>query len=342
MTRILVLILAALLVVLAATALYTRWQSKIIAASYPATGQLVDAGGTSIHLTDLRPAGQEKAVIVLVHGASGNEAEMRKALAPQLLKLNYSVISIDRPGMGWSDTPPGAGGSTLETQVHLIRRALEKHGVKKAIVAVHSLAGAIGLRLALDHKDFVEGLLLISPVTHPWSTGITLYYTISASQLGGLFNHTLALPLGQLFMNAATATVFAPQVPTNDYAHIAGLPLVLRPETFSNNAIDVASLYDFVTGQSPRYKDIRVPVGIIAGDADTIVITDIHSRSSAREIPGATLNILPGTGHAPHWSHTAQVIAEVEKLYGRIDRTTKSAPSTTRDTRDDATRQSGR
>ena len=330
MFRIFIVIVLVLLAALGAAALYTMWQTGKINARFKPDGVLIDVDGTKIHLTDSRPKGPEKATILLVHGASGNEAEMRLALGAQLLALHYRVISIDRPGMGWSDAVPEPASAAPDGQANLIRRALEKHGVSKAIVVVHSLAGAIGLRLALDHQKFVEGLLLISPVTHPWPGGIALHYTISASQWGGLFNNTLALPFGQLLMNTAVASVFAPQDPPQQYAETVKLPLVLRSEMFGNNARDVAGLYSFVARQSPRYKDIRAPVAIISGSADKIVLTNIHSRSSAREIPGATLNILPAVGHAPHWSHTAQVVTEVEKLHARTISSQEAAASPAR------------
>jgi len=318
--------------VLGIAALYTRWQTRVIEARYPPAGQMIDVDDVRLHFTDLRPDLPEKGTVLLIHGASGNEAEMRKALAPQLLQRGYRVISIDRPGQGWSTRPANTGAAGPDSQASLIRRAMEKHGVLKALVGVHSLAGAIGLQLALDHAGFVQGLLLVSPVSHPWPGGIALYYTLSASQVGSLFNHTLALPLGQLLMSAAVHSVFAPQAPPPNQIENIKLPLVLRPAAFGHNATDVASLYAFVKQQAPRYRGIRLPVAIISGSADTIVLTDIHSRSSAREIRGATLTILPGVGHAPHWSHTANIVAEFEKLFIRVSKPPDpAAPARRRD-----------
>jgi pimeloyl-ACP methyl ester carboxylesterase len=325
--RIFYMVSAALVVCLCVglglAALYTFWQARKIDARFPPAGQMLDAGGTSIHFTDLRPksqnkSGAEKQTILLIHGASGNEADMRLALASSLLALNYRVVSIDRPGLGWSGRPANPDDDNLAGQARLIRRVMSRHGVRNALVVVHSLAGAIGLQLALDHPDFTKALLMISPATHPWPGGIARYYTVAASMPGQLFNYTLALPLGQAMMKPAVQSVFAPQNPPNDYVKNTKLPLVLRPQTFGANAGDVAGLYNFVTAQAPRYKNIRTPVAIISGSADTIVLTEIHSRNSARDIPGATLTILPGAGHAPHWSHTADVVAEIGKLHARL------------------------
>ena len=95
--------------------------------------------------------------------------------------------------------------------------------------------------------------------------------------------------------------------------------LVLRPQTFRNNALDVAGIYDFVVRQAPRLPAITAPTTIVTGDHDGIVLTHIHSYGSAREIPGARLIVLPGTGHSPHWSNPEAVIDAVEDVADRGD-----------------------
>jgi pimeloyl-ACP methyl ester carboxylesterase len=103
-----------------------------------------------------------------------------------------------------------------------------------------------------------------------------------------------------------------------DYLEAARIPLVLRPSAFEANAQDVAGLYDAVTAQNGRYREIRLPATVIAGDADRIVYTDIHSRSFAREVPGTKLMILPGMGHMPHYAAQDVIVAEIEALAARL------------------------
>jgi pimeloyl-ACP methyl ester carboxylesterase len=89
---------------------------------------------------------------------------------------------------------------------------------------------------------------------------------------------------------------------------------VLRPRAFRANAEDVSGLYRFVVRQSRRYGAIRAPTAIVSGDADTIVWTNLHSRSLVREIPGARLVILPGVGHMPHHAPPDIVAREIEAV----------------------------
>ena len=315
--RLMMLALLGLLASAGILVAYSLWQAQVIATRLPPLGEKVSVDSQTIHFVDQRPAGPEKATLLLIHGASGNEADLRAALARQLVEKNYRVISVDRPGQGWSSRAAQAAQNSPAGQATIIHKAMRQHGVTKAIVVVHSLAGTVGLQMALNHTDFTTGLMMISPVSHPWPGGIATYYHIAASPLGAVFNYTLALPLGQALLPSAVQSVFAPYKPPEDYTRQTRLQLVLRPQAFAANARDVARLFDFVSTQWPRYKQIALPVSIVAGDADTIVITNIHSRNSAREIPGAKLTILPGVGHVPHWTHPAAVIRAIEDVFSR-------------------------
>jgi pimeloyl-ACP methyl ester carboxylesterase len=161
-------------------------------------------------------------------------------------------------------------------------------GIARAIVVGHSWAGALALNLALDHADLVAGLALLAPLSHPWpGAGISWYYRPATwPVLGRFLVWTVTTPAGLLLMKPTLSVVFAPQSPPAGYLDRSRIPLVLRPRPFRTNAEDVAGLYRFVARQSRRYGAIRAPTAIVSGDADTIVWTNLHSRSLEREIPG--------------------------------------------------------
>ncbi len=93
---------------------------------------------------------------------------------------------------------------------------------------------------------------------------------------------------------------------------------MLRPSTFEANLQDLDGLYDFLARQRPRYPQIAAPTVIIAGDADPIVRTPVHAEAMARDVPGARLVVLPGTGHMLHYTASDAVVAEVEALAARV------------------------
>jgi pimeloyl-ACP methyl ester carboxylesterase len=309
---------AAIALVLAVGALATWLIARDVEARFPPTGRFVDVVGGRLHVIEAGPQASGPA-IVLLHGASSNAADIVHALGRRLAQ-RHRVIAIDRPGHGWSDRLGGAEMAQPARQAAAVAEALRALQVERAVVVAHSWAGAVAPHLALDHRDVAAGLVLLSPVTHPWPGGtISWYYGPATSAVGRLFTRTLTTPAGALLMRTVTGAVFAPQAAPEDYLVAAQIPLVLRPSAFEANAQDVAGLYDAVTAQKNRYRDIRVPATVIAGDADRIVYTDIHSRSFAREVPGTKLIVLPGVGHMPHYAATDLVVGEIEALAASIE-----------------------
>ena len=102
--------------------------------------------------------------------------------------------------------------------------------------------------------------------------------------------------------------------PPPDYIEKTGAKMILRPSEFIANAQDLVDLKAFVERQASRYGEIKVPVAIIAGDADKIVSPVAQARAIAAELPHATLQMLPGVGHMVHYADPALVAQVIEKI----------------------------
>ena len=296
---------------------FTQWQVHRINAANPPLGQFAEVTGGRLYYTRLQPQSAPRAHIVLIHGASGSEADMMEPLGAPLLARGFDVIAFDRPGFGWSGR---LGANTPAAQGERIAEALKSLGVEKAIIAGHSLGGVVSTYLAISHQELVTGLVLEAPVTHPWPGGdIAFYYRMAAAPyIGAAFANLLAMPTGKLVMDTALASVFSPQPTPPDYKARTGAERALRPSTFIANAIDVSGIFDVVTAQAPHLKEITAPTAVITGDHDDVVLTRIHSYGSARDIPGATLKVLPGVGHSPHWADPLAVVGSIEEVASRI------------------------
>ena len=302
---------AALICFAGALFLFTHRRVRRIEARFPAVGALINVDGSVLHIVEQAPVGPERGAVLLVHGASGNHADMMSALGPGLAALGFRAIAIDRPGHGWSSRS-GRRHSSPALQAALIRQALARHGVARAIVVVHSWAGALGLAMALEAPEFTRALVLLAPATHPWPGGVSWYYPLATMPgLGWLFRHFLVMPAGLMTMGSAVASVFTPDAPPAHYVETTKLPLVLRPAHFLANAEDVVDLKPFVTEWAPRYCQIKTPTTIVTGDRDGIVFAHIHSLGCARDIPGAVLTTLPGVGHSPHHRVPDAVVAAI-------------------------------
>ena len=315
-------IAAAALLVLA---LVTQAGVLLVERAHPAPGVMIEVAGASLHIVEIGPRDAAGPAIVLLHGASSNLEAMRRPLGERLAE-NHRVILIDRPGHGWSSRAR-LEDSTPEIQGRMIAEALTRLGIGKAILVVHSWAGALGLRMALDDPERVAGLVMLAPVAYPWPGGVGRYNKIVAMPLiGPLLAYTITLPLGALLVEPGARSVFFPQPMPEGYVRDTATMLLLRPREFLANAHDLATLKAAVAEQAPRYVEIKAPVTIISGDrSDKTVSTHIHSQPLAATAPNARLIVLPGIGHMVQNAAPDLVMSEIEAMIGAMAKRTAEA-----------------
>jgi pimeloyl-ACP methyl ester carboxylesterase len=172
----------------------------------------------------------------------------------------------------------------------------------------------------------VSGVVFLAPAAHPWPGGVSQRTRFFATPfIGRLAAEFAVVPLGLALAGPAIRAVFAPDPVPKNYADRIGAPLAIRPRTFVANAQDVVDLNDHVKRQSARYGEIRAPVEILTGDTDPIVFPAIHAYGLARDIAGARLTELPGAGHMPHWSRTAEVVAAIDRVAGEASAVSRAA-----------------
>jgi pimeloyl-ACP methyl ester carboxylesterase len=235
-----------------------------------------------------------------------------------MLAKNHRVILIDRPGHGWS-TRTRTVDSTPSIQAGMIDEALEKLGVGRAILVVHSWSGALGARMALDYPERVAGLVMLAPVAYPWPGGVGWYNkAVTIPVIGRLLAYTITLPLGLFLTETGARGVFLPQIMPDGFVSDTATPLLLRPRAFLANARDLVTLKVAVAEQAPRYADIKVPTVVISGEIDKTVSPNRHSRPFAKAVPNAKLIVLPDVGHMVQNAAPGLVIAEIEAMIGGL------------------------
>ncbi|PAY06982.1 MULTISPECIES: alpha/beta fold hydrolase [Bradyrhizobium] len=317
LTAIIALAAAGLALTLLLT-LATQIGVALIQRAFPPQGRMVDVAGARLHVVELGPRDAAGPPIVMLHGASSN----LRAMQPlgERIAGTRRVILVDRPGHGWS-TRERVADSMPEIQGRMIVEALNKIGVSSAIVVAHSWAGALALRMALDHPERVAGLVLLAPVAYPWRGGAGRYNdVISTPLIGPLLAHTVTLPLGYLVANSGASGVFAPQPMPDDFVRDSATLLLLRPREFTANARDLVTLKAAVVEQAPRYAEIKAPLSILSGDVDKTVTTGIHSRLLAATVPHAKLIVLPGVGHMVQYAASDLVASGIETMADRMTR----------------------
>ena len=318
------MVVAMVVAALAVLALVTQAGVWLTQRAHPAQGRMVEVAGATLHVVDIGPRDAATLPIVMLHGASSNLEVMRQPVGERLAK-SRRVILIDRPGHGWS-ARANLADSTPAVQGRMIDEALAKLGVSSAIIVVHSWAGALGARMALDYPQRVAGMVMLAPVAYPWPGGVGRYNSIVAMPvIGPLLAYTVTLPLGTLLVGSGVRGVFAPQPVPDGYVENTATSLLLRPREFLANAHDLVTLKAAVAEQAPRYAAIKAPVTIISGDIDKTVSTNIHSRPLAQAAPNVKLIVLPGLGHMVHNAVPDLVISEIDAMIDGMAQNTAAA-----------------
>jgi len=304
---------------LAILALITQIGVLALQRTYPAQGKVIEVAGASLNIVDIGPRDAGGPPVVMIHGASSNLEIRRQPLGDRLAE-KHRVILIDRPGHGWS-TRARLDDSTPAIQGRMIDEALEKLGVGRAVLVVHSWSGALGARMALDYPQRIAGLVMLAPVAYPWPGGVGWYNkVVTTPVIGPLLAYTITLPLGFFLTESGSRGVFLPQIMPQDFVSNTATPLLLRPREFLANARDLVTLKAAVAEQAPRYANIGAPMVVITGDVDKTVSTNIHSRPLTAVVPNAKLIVLPGVGHMVQNAAPDFVISEIEAMIGTIVR----------------------
>ena len=203
---------------------------------------MVEVAGGALHVVDIGPRDAAGPPIVMLHGASSNLEVMRQPVGDRLAK-NHRVILIDRPGHGWS-TRARLEDSTPEIQGRMIEEALAKLGVSSAIFVVHSWAGALGARMALDYPqarrrsgDAGAGGLSVAGRRRPVQQD---RHHAGDRPAAGLHGHAAARRC--CWPSPAPAACSCRRRCRRAMSENTATPLLLRPREFLANARDLVTL----------------------------------------------------------------------------------------------------
>ena len=89
--------------------------------------------------------------------------------------------------------------------------------------------------------------------------------------------------------------------------------LALRPSQIRATSMDGALMIPAALGLCRHYKDLTLPVVILAGDGDKIVFKR-RAKQLRDSIRGSVLQIVKGAGHMVHHVAARQVAQAVESV----------------------------
>lgn len=240
-----------------------------------AQSRFTTVAGYRIHYYALGPANGP--TVILVHGLGGRSEDWEN-LAPSLADAGYRVYLPDLPGYGQSEQPAGFSYS-IPDEAAVVVSFFDKLGLQQVNLGGWSMGGWITQRIAIDHPDRVQKLMLFDSaglaVKPDWNTA--LFTPTSAGELAQLDDLLMPNP---------------PRIPAFVAADI------LRGSR-RNAWIIQRALASMLTGHDTTDQllpTLKMPVLLVWGELDRI--TPVNEADTIHKlIPQSQLQIVAGCGH---------------------------------------------
>jgi pimeloyl-ACP methyl ester carboxylesterase len=276
---------------------------------HPPHGAFLTVDGVRLHYSD-RGKGSP---VVLIHGNVVTGDDWNTSGVAEILLRSHRVIIFDRPGFGHSSRPRDRIWTTVR-QADVIHHALRQLGVERPVVVGHSLGTIVALALAERYQADIAALVLLSEYYFETLRPDVPLVTVGALPvLGDLLRYTVSPLLGWLQMPMLKRVMFAPaQVPDRFKAEYS-TGMALRPSQIRATSVDGALMIQGARALRDRYKDLTLPVTIIAGQGDRIVLNRMAERLHAC-IPHSVLRIVAQGGHMVHHLDPQAVADAVEHV----------------------------
>lgn len=210
--------------------------------------------------------------VLLIHGAGGN----RLYWPPQVRRLPANrIFAMDLPGHGESD---GIGRQRVQDYSDDVIGLMNELNLNSAVLAGHSMGGAVVLDLALRHPERVRGMALVGSGARLRVDTAILQSAAQESTLPGAINL-----IGQRAFAAATPRRLQ-ELALQRMAEIRAS--VLYGDLLACQEFDVMQ----------QVGSIRVPALILCGAEDAMT-PPRYSEYLRDSIGGSELLVVPNAGH---------------------------------------------
>jgi len=222
-----------------------------------------------------------KATLVFLHGSPGSMSFYSRRFADQEILDTFRIYAMDRPGYGYSGF--GNPEPSVQKQSEMVRVLIDSihHATHPVIVVGSSFGAAIACRLAMDHPDIVDGLVLTGPAIGP---GLEKYFW---------FTHAIESPVIRWFI----------------------------PRMFRSANTEKVNHKKELEKMLPYWKNIRVPVAYLQGEKDEIVDTAnaTFARSHLSNAPYLDIEFVKQRGHRLAQYEWPRFKEAIWKVYKRVN-----------------------
>ena len=210
--------------------------------------------------------------LLLLHGW-GTSLETFAQLTGDLQRF-FRITAFDFPGHGGSDMPPATWA--VDDFVALTVEVMTALGIERPSILGHSFGGRVAIKLAADHPDRVDRLVLVDAAGVPPRRTFGRAVRRVASRTANLLGRRLGGP-GQAVRGAIVRRIASP-----DYLNAGQL----RPTFLAVIREDLR----------PALSRIQAPTLLVWGESDDDTPLG-DARAMEKLIPNARLLVLKNAGH---------------------------------------------
>jgi pimeloyl-ACP methyl ester carboxylesterase len=232
--------------------------------------------------------------VLLTHGFAAS-SHMFASTVPALA-TDHTAIVWDMPGHGRSAAPDDPDQYSVPAFLDAMVALIDEAGAGRAVVLGHSLGGYLSLELALAHPDRVAGVVLVD--TGPG-------YRNDAARDG--WNEMADDYAVNLERRGLDGLPGGAELSKGVHSTAVGLALTARNVLTQRDAHVIDGL-----------PSITAPTLVVVGSDDEPFVKGSHYM--AGKIPGATLAVIDGAGHAPPVSHPDEFNAVLRTFLNGVAR----------------------
>jgi pimeloyl-ACP methyl ester carboxylesterase len=297
------------LAAMAISGLVVRKKVRQAEQAHPPQGKFIEVDGVRLHYLEYG-AGDP---LVLLHGNGAMAEDFQLSGLSEALAAGHRVILFDRPGYGYSDRPQTRKWTAME-QAKVLHQATQQLGIERPIVLGHSWGTLVALAWAIQYPADVRALALLSGYYYPSMRPDTKLMAAPALPLvGTLMRYTLSPLSGRLLWPAVSKQIFSPSEVSPKFQAFPRW-LSLRPAQLLASAEESWMMVPAAKALSPHYRELKMPMLIMAGTKDRIADPASNSGRLHEELPHSLLRMKENVGHMIHYVCPDEIVAAIQTL----------------------------
>jgi pimeloyl-ACP methyl ester carboxylesterase len=240
---------------------------------------------------------------VLLHGLASSANGFYRVILP-LSRVFSRVFAVDLPGSGYS--PPPAEGVSVERQYEGLVAFIQDVVREPVVLIGNSLGGAMAVKFAYEHPEWVKQLILIAPagarLTEARMRELIETLTVATTQ------QARALTRRLFHQTPLVALLFASE---------------LRKQY---NAQTVKAFLEVAATLEPLSEtmlaSVRAPTLLLWGKSEKLLPHEMLDYFRTHLPPSSEIHVVDRFGHIPQVERPGEVVRHVEDF---LDRTRQAA-----------------